>query len=147
MRIPDPCGDNPGYEQVVAMYVKHLQWGVNYTNKDGLRAATLAGYATALGYLFTLRGFKSPIDSSDPNNVGAMLISNCKKEEDIAVQRLPLNNSIFAELKKMAKLSKSTDSEKNVLFDITCIGRFLGPRVSEYAQTTPMKIDYHVYPS
>jgi len=147
MRIPDPCGDNPGYEQVVAMYVKHLQWGVNYTNKDGLRAATLAGYATALGYLFTLRGFKSPIDSSDPNNVGAMLISNCKKEEDIAVQRLPLNNSIFAELKKMAKFSKSTDSEKNVLFDITCIGRFLGPRVSEYAQTTPMKIDYHVYPS
>jgi hypothetical protein len=119
MCIPNPCGDNPGYEQVAAMYVKHLQWGVNYTNKDELRVATLAGYETAVGYLFTLRGFKLPIDSSDPNNVGAMLISNCKKEEDIAVQRLPLNNAIFAELKKMAKASKSPDSEKNELFDIT----------------------------
>ena len=36
MCIPDPCGDNPGYKQVAAMYVRHLQWGVNYTNKDGL---------------------------------------------------------------------------------------------------------------
>jgi hypothetical protein len=73
---------------------------------------------------------------SDPNNWGAALIANCKKEEDIAVQRLPLYNAIFAELKKMAQASKSPDSEKNVLFDVTCIGRFLGPRVSEYAQTS-----------
>ena len=147
MKVPDPCGDNPGYEHMTAMYVKHLQFGVNYTNKDGLRAATLSGYASAIGLLFGLRGFDPPIVMSDPNNWGASLISNCKKEEDIAVQRLPLNNTIFAELKKMAHASKSPDSEKNVLFDVTCIGRFLGPRVSEYAQTSPTTIDYHVYPS
>ena len=122
---------------------------MNYTNKDGLQAATLAGYAAAMGLLFGLRGFDPPIVMSDPNNWGATLISNCKKEEDIAVKRLPLNNTIFAELKKMAQASKSSDLEKNVLFDVTCIGRFLvlGPRVSEYAQTSPTKIDYHVYPS
>jgi hypothetical protein len=112
---------------------------VNYTNKDGLRAATLAGYGTALEYLFTLRKFKPPIDSSDP--------TNCKKEEDIAVQRLPLNSAIFAELMKMAQVSKSTESEKAVLFDVTCIGRFLGPQVSKYAQTLLTKINNHVYPS
>jgi len=147
MKVPDPCGDNLDYQHMGAMYMKHLQFGVNYTNKDWLRAATLSGYATAIGLLFGLRGFDPPIVMSDPNNWGAALIANCKKEEDIAVQRLPLNNTIFAELKKMAQASKSPDSEKNVLFDVTCIGRFLGPRVSEYAQTSPTKIDYHVYPS
>jgi hypothetical protein len=30
---------------------------------------------------------------------------------------------------------------------VICIGRFIGPQVSEYAQTSPLKIDYHVYPS
>ena len=27
------------------------------------------------------------------------------------------------------------------------VGRFIGPRVSKYAQTSPSKVDYHVYPS
>jgi hypothetical protein len=94
--IPDPCGENLGYKHIAAMYAKHLQFSVNYTNKDGLRAATLAGYAAAMGLLFGLRGFDPPIVMSDPNNWGATLISNCKKEEDIAFQRLPLNNKIFA---------------------------------------------------
>ncbi len=53
-KVPDPCGDNPGYEHMAAMYVKHLQFGVNYTNKDGLQAATLTGYAVAIGLLFGL---------------------------------------------------------------------------------------------
>ena len=96
MGIPDPCGPDPGYVQIAAMYLKHLQFGVNYTNKDGLRAATLSGYATAIGTLFTLRGYNPPVVTSDLNNEGSCIISNCKKEEDIAIQRLPLNNKIFA---------------------------------------------------
>jgi len=147
MGIPDPCGPDPGYVQIAAMYLKHLQFGVNYTNKDGLRAATLSGYATAIGILFSLRGFNPPVVTSDLNNEGACIISNCKKEEDIAIQRLPLNNKIFAELQRSAENSKSPDSEKHILFDVTCMGRIIGPRVSEYAQTSPTKIDYHVYPS
>ena len=47
----------------------------------------------------------------------------------------------------MAASSSSVDSEQNLLFDITCLGRFIGPRVSEYAQTSPNKVDYHTYPS
>ena len=58
-----------------------------------------------------------------------------------------MNNTNYAELKKIAQASKSPDSEKNVLFDVTCISRFIGPRVSDFAQTSPTKIDYHVYPS
>ncbi len=32
------------------------------------------------------------------------------------------------------------------MFDVACISRFIGPWVSEYAQTSPSKVDYHVYP-
>ena len=47
----------------------------------------------------------------------------------------------------MAVFSPSIDSEKNLMFDMTCLGRFIGPRVSEYAQTSAKKVDHHVYPS
>ena len=39
------------------------------------------------------------------------------------------------------------DSEKNLMFDMTFLGRFIGPRMSKYAQTSSKKIDYHKYPS
>ena len=32
------------------------------------------------------------------------------------------------------------------MFDMTCLGRFIGPRVSEYAQTSSKKVYYHTYP-
>ena len=47
----------------------------------------------------------------------------------------------------MASSSLSMDSEKNLEFNMTCLGRFIGPRVSEYAQTSSKKVDYHIYPS
>jgi hypothetical protein len=64
---------------------------MNYTNKDGLRAATLAGYAKAVNTLFTLRGFPAPVDLSNPDNPAGCKIMNHQKEEDIAVQQYPLN--------------------------------------------------------
>ena len=147
MGIPDPCGDHPDYVYLLALYIRHLMCGVNITNKSVLRGNTLAGYGTSINILFELRGFNAPIDMSDPTNDGGCLINNCKKEEAIASQRLPLTNEIFVELKQMATGSRSRDSERSVLFDATCIGRYTGFRVSEFAQTSPHKIDYHTYPS
>ena len=63
------------------------------------------------------------------------------------VQQSPLSNPIFAELQRRARTSHSLDSERNCLFDVVCIGRFIGPRVREYAQTSPSKVDYHLHPS
>ena len=39
------------------------------------------------------------------------------------------------------------DSEQNLMFDMTCLVRFIGTRVSEYAQTSSKKVDHHTYPS
>ena len=47
----------------------------------------------------------------------------------------------------MAMASRSEDSKQNLLFDITCLACFIGPRVSEYAQKPSNKVDYHTYPS
>ena len=54
MDIKDPCSNEPGLDFLVGTYIGFLQYGVNYTNKDRLRAATLAGYAKAVNNLFTL---------------------------------------------------------------------------------------------
>ena len=64
--IKDPCGDDPAYERIVGVYFRFLQYVENYTNKDGLRAATLVWYAKAISTLFTLQSFPSPIYLSDP---------------------------------------------------------------------------------
>jgi hypothetical protein len=49
MGISDPCGSNVEYQRIVAIYINYLQSGVNYYNKNNLRAATLRGYIMAPG--------------------------------------------------------------------------------------------------
>ena len=145
--IQDPCGHYLGYQRIVAIYTKYVQRGVNYNNKHDLRSATVRGYAVAVNTLFKLRGFAPPADLTDPNNMTSILVNNMLREEDIARQRAPLDNEIFAELRRSAVASKNCDSANNLLFDFVSLGRYIGPRLSEYAQTTQDKVDYHTYPS
>jgi hypothetical protein len=79
--------------------------------------------------------------------VAAILINNMLREEDIARQCAPLENEIFAELQCSANSSKNCNSVNNLLFDCVSLGHYIGPRLSEYAQTTQDKVDYHTYPS
>lgn len=145
--LHDPCGPGPSYAYLVALYLKSLQENGSITGKAALRSMTVQGYALAINTLFELRGFQAPINPSDPNNVGNIVISNLSKEENISRKRNPLDAKIFAELQRMANESKSADSDVNLLLDVTIIGRYVGPRVSEYAQKQKNKVDYHVYPS
>eukprot|EP00985_Skeletonema_marinoi_P012069 scaffold5758_cov69-Skeletonema_marinoi.AAC.4 len=120
--------------------------GNNYQGKDELRSKTVTLYAEAVNLLFTLRGFHPPIDFSDPNNEGAQLILNLAAQETIANQREPLTNPIMAKLLEMARDSHPNSAIRAVA-NVAAICRYLGCRVSEYAQKTQTKIDYHVYPS
>ncbi len=145
--IPDPCGNEIGYQRIVAIYIKFVMCGINYYNKDVLRSSTLRGYATTVNTLFQLRGYKQPTELSNPSNMPGIIINNLIKEEAIASQRSPLDSAIFAELQRAASSSHSHDSDRNLLFDMLTLSRFIGPRISQYAQTTQDKVDYHVYPS
>ena len=144
--IPDPCGPEYGYQRIVAIYAKYVMCGINYYNKDVLRSKTVRGYASAVNTLFRLRGYKHPTDLSDGNNMPGIVINNLITQENVASQRAPLDNAIFAEIRRAATSSHSPDSDRNLLFDILTLARYIGPRVSEYAQTTQNKVDYHVYP-
>jgi hypothetical protein len=104
--IPDPCGYYKGFIRIVAIYIKYIQYGVNYDNKRVLWSATVQGYAKAVNNLFKLRSFSQPADLSNPNNMTAILLNNMLREEDIARQGALLDNKIFAKLHQMVIASK-----------------------------------------
>jgi hypothetical protein len=79
--------------------------------------------------------------------MAGIIINNLIKEKTVTSQLSPLDSTVFAELQRATSSSHSCDSDQNLLFNILTLARFIGPRVSEYAQTTPDKVDYHVYPS
>jgi hypothetical protein len=131
----------------VAIYIKYVQCSVNYNNKQILCSATVQGYAEAVNNLFKLRSFSPPANLSNPNNMTAILLNNMLREEDIARQCPLLNNKTFAQLRQMATASKCKDSVSDLLFDVVALGCYIGPCLSEYAQTTQDKVDHHIYPS
>jgi hypothetical protein len=69
--------------------------------------------------------------------MAGIIINNLIKEETVASQHSPLNSTVFAELQRSASSSHSCDSDQNLIFDILTLARFIGPCVSEYAQTHP----------
>ncbi len=77
---------NVGYQRNVATYIKYLQSGVNYYNKNNLRFATLHGYAMTVNTLFELQKYRLPINLNDRNNMAGVIISNIIKEKNIAKQ-------------------------------------------------------------
>jgi hypothetical protein len=77
----------------------------------------------------------------------AILLNNMLQEEDIARQCAPLDNKNFAKLRQTTTASKCKDSVSDLLFDVVALGRYIGPCLSKYAQTTHDKVDYHTYPS
>ena len=62
----DPVGPESGWQVVLAIYVKYVMTGVNYLNKSSVRSATCKGYALDAARLFTLRGYPSPVNFSNP---------------------------------------------------------------------------------
>ena len=76
-----------------------------------------------------------------------LIIINQKQEEGIAVQCSLLSNKIYTWLLAKAISWKSNNSEASMLVYCTTLGKVLGMQVSKFAQTSPQKIDYHVYPS
>jgi hypothetical protein len=66
--IPDPCGYYTGFIRIMAIYIKYVQLGINYNNKQVLHSAMVQGYAEAVNNLFKLRCFSPPANLSDLNN-------------------------------------------------------------------------------
>ena len=99
-----------------------------------LRPATCKNYADDVEKLFKFRSFPSTVGFQDKRNNVTISINNLKKEEDIATQRLPLDDRIHAELVRMGKESGVLDSAEAVVSNIVSTGKSTGYRASEYSQ-------------
>ncbi len=142
----DPVGSNPSYKELVGCYLQDVIRGVNYYNHQKVRSQTVRGYAEAVNELFRLRGMPLPYAPEDKLNDSAIAIADLADEENIAVQRSPLTEKIAAECVKLGR-EASQNSAESLLANIVCLSRYVGPRVSEYAQTKQNQISYHTWKS
>ncbi len=127
----------------MAIYIKYIQCSINYNNKQVFCLAMVQGYAKAVNNLFKLISFSPLANLSNPNNMTAILLNNMLREEDIRRQCALLDNKIFAELRQMASASKCKGSVSDLLFDDVALGCYIGPCLSEYAQTNQDKVNHH----
>ncbi len=123
--------------RIMAIYIKYVQCGVSYNNKQALCSTTVRGYTNVVNNLVKLRSFSPPAGLSDPNNMMVILLNKMLWEEDITRQHAPLDNNFFAKLCQTGTASKCKDSVSDLLFDVVALGcYYIGPCLSEYAQTT-----------
>jgi hypothetical protein len=138
--IPDPCGEEPGYEQVVACLVENLILDCNPRSK------TVLGYVQSINKLFEYRGFSIPADLSDRENITSKLIHARECEETIARRRSPITREMFFEMAILA-CDSDHDSAVSITIDWLALGRILGLRVAEYAQSTQSQVNAYQYAS
>ena len=141
MLIPDPIGNDRGYTLILACFIEQLMHDHNS------QSTTVCGYIRSINILFQLRNCTIPADLLDNENICSKIFKSRKQEEDIARQRSPITNEIFAYLLNRNRDNALQDSFEAAVTDFMIIIRLLGLRVSEYAQTTQNKIDVHEYPS
>jgi len=144
--ITQPVGNEQAYIELLGMYLHDVRLGNNYYNRQSIRSATLRGYAEAVNNLFRLRGMQLPYDPSNKQNDSTVAIANLADEETIANQREPLTEPIAAEAIRIGQEAHQ-DSVDNLVANIICLGRFIGPRLSEYACNTQKKVTYHKFRS
>ena len=143
-RLPDPCGQGPGWDRILAHFIKEVILGINIQNKDSLRSETIKGYATEAIQLFRYRKLPDPFHFNDSNSMAATILKNYEEQEDIAAQRYPLNEGFFAAM--LQKMSYSEfNSKEYCICDIAILARYLGFRLSEYGQKTQSKPEYHSF--
>jgi len=87
--VPDPCGNEPRYERLVACFIENLMLDCNS------RLATAQGYAQSINKLFEYRGFPIPANHSDRKNMTSKIIRMREREENIERQKSPISKEMF----------------------------------------------------
>ncbi len=117
--IPDPCGSKPGYERLVACFIKNFMLDCNS------QLATVQGYVQSINKLFEYCSLPIPADLSDKENISAKLLHAREREEMIARCRSPITREMFVAIANCA-CDLDQDSAKSVTFDWITLGRVAG---------------------
>jgi hypothetical protein len=94
--IPNPCGSEPGYERIIACFIKNLMLDCNS------RSATAQGYAQSINKLFEYRGLPIPVDFSDKENTAVKLLRAQECEKTIARRSSPTTKEMFVTIANRA---------------------------------------------
>jgi len=113
--VPDPCGNEPRYERLVACFIENLMLDCNS------RSATAQGYAQSINKLFEYRGFPIPANHFDRENMTSILICMREREENIA----PISKEMFVVMANHA-CDSDRDSVESVTFNWITLGRVAG---------------------
>ena len=143
-KVPTPCGGGAPYEQLVACYAEWIISGNNYYNLE-LRSGTVREYLEAVNDLFERQNFLAPVNFGSAQNLPALLYRDYKTWEDEPNRRSPFTVDMILEMMSQAK-EAGPDSFEASLVDWVLVGRYVGQRCGEFAQTTQLKEDYHVTP-
>lgn len=111
-----------------------------------MRYDTILGYVKAAIELFQLRNLPPPFLLDNKGSIAACILANIKDEENIAVQRAHLSVEMYAEILKRSKESNLLSMEQCIA-DFAILGRYLGPRLTEYAQKSYQRAEIHKFPS
>ncbi len=78
--IPDPCGNEPGYERIVACFAENLMFDCNSCS------ATVQGYVESINKLFALISFPILADLKDKDNMVEQFLHANERKENMAKQ-------------------------------------------------------------
>ena len=137
--IPDPCGNELGYERIIACFIKQLMIDHNS------QSATVRGYVESINTLFKLCKFDTPADLTNHAIICSKIILAREKEKSVARQRSPITHEIYSTLLDQARKSPLISPE-TVVADWFTLIRITGLHCAQYAQKTQTSNDEHKYP-
>ncbi len=120
MLIPDPVGQDRGYTFIVACFIEQLMHNHNS------QSTTVYGYIRSINIFFQLHNCTILVDLSDKENICTKIVKAREQEEDIARQRSPITNEIFAEILNNSQANALQDSFEVVMCGFLIIIRLLG---------------------
>jgi hypothetical protein len=138
--IPNPCGNQPGYERMIACFIEQLMLDNNSCS------TIVCGYIEAINILFHFCHLDILADLSDCANMCSRIILAREREENIARQWNPITREMYSALLNLAKRLPVASVEA-VVADWFTFLRITSLRCAEYAQKTQSAFDEHEYPS
>ena len=124
------------------LYAKTLIKGANIYNLE-LRAKTVSFYLHAVNNLFVAKGFKEPFAPGELGSKPAAILKNYEAIQGLPRKRNPLTVQMISAMHDYAQVNDRVSFESEI-FDWVVMSRYIGQRLSEFAQKTQHSPEYFV---
>ena len=140
--MTDPFGNGPDFEFLVACFAQSLINGNNIKHST-IRAKTVKGYLEAVNELYTLSQCRPPYRPQEKRNIPAHLVKLLNKWESMPYRREPISPEMTAYMEEIAR-GRDQDGIISATWDWFVLSRYTAFRISEFAQRSQHRADYHI---